>query len=77
MAPFKVKVKWAAQLMGATEMFVRIGLRRGLLPFGCAFQQQGESRKSKWSYNIPSASFAQYLGISEERLFDEIQRFEQ
>ena len=32
----RITVQDAAKLMGKSEMFIRIGLQRGILPFGIA-----------------------------------------
>ncbi len=49
----------AAKLMGKSEMFIRIGLQRGILPFGIAVKLDG---KSKYSYHISPKLFEEYLG---------------
>ncbi len=55
----KLKVKDVARIMGKNEMFVRIGLQRGILPFGVAIKTS-----SKYSYYINSNKFYEYVGIS-------------
>ena len=55
----KLKVKDVAKLMGKDEMFVRIGLQRGLLPFGTAIKTS-----SKYSYYINPVQVEEYLGIN-------------
>ena len=40
-----IKVVDAARIMGKSQQFVRIGLQRGLLPFGTAIQMT-----SMWTY---------------------------
>lgn len=52
----RVTVKDAAQRMGVSEQFVRIGLQRGLLPIGCAVQMS-----SKWTYFISLSKLENYL----------------
>lgn len=52
----RVTVKDAAQRMGVSEQFVRIGLQRGLLPIGCAVQMS-----SKWTYYISESRLVNYL----------------
>ncbi len=54
-----IKVKEAAKLMGKSEQFIRIGLQRGLLPFGNAIQNPG----GKYSYYISPELFEKYTGI--------------
>lgn len=52
-----MSVKEAAQRMGKSEQFVRIGLQRGLIPFGFAVKCSG-----KYSYHISPKLFEEYLG---------------
>lgn len=44
----KISVKEAARCMGKSDQFVRIGLQRGLLPFGNAVPGTGNN----WNYYI-------------------------
>ena len=53
-----LKVKDVAKAMGKGEMFVRIGLQRGLLPFGTDIKTS-----SKYTYYISPNKFYQYIGI--------------
>ena len=55
----QIKIKQAAKIMGKCEQFVRIGLQRGLLPFGTAVQIRGTTR---YSYYISPAKFWDYVG---------------
>ena len=55
----RITVQDAAKLMGKSEMFIRIGLQRGILPFGTALKIDG---KSKYSYHISPKLFEEYLG---------------
>lgn len=55
-----VPIKTAARLMQKSEMFVRMGLRSGALPFGVAIHA---SSKKSWAYHISPAKFAAYMGI--------------
>lgn len=55
----KLKVKDVARLMKKDEMFIRIGLQRGILPFGTAIKTS-----SKYSYYINPSQVEKYLGIS-------------
>lgn len=50
-------VKEAAKLLGKSEQFVRIGLQRGILPFGYAVKMS-----SKWTYHISEHKLQEYLG---------------
>ena len=52
-----MKVKEAAKLLGKSEQFVRIGLQRGVLPFGYAVKMS-----SKWCYHISDHQIYEYLG---------------
>lgn len=52
-----ISVKEAAKMMNKSEMFVRIGLQRGLLPIGTAIQTS-----SKYSYHISPKLLKEYLG---------------
>ena len=53
-----LKIKDVAKAMGKSEMFVRIGLQRGLLPFGTAIKTS-----SKYTYYISPSKFYKYIGI--------------
>lgn len=53
-------VKETAKLMKKSEQFVRVGLQRGILPFGHAVKLS-----SKWSYHISKHRLYEYLGIKE------------
>lgn len=50
-------VKECAALLGKSEQFVRIGLQRGILPFGYAVKMS-----SKWTYHISRYKVKEYLG---------------
>ena len=56
-----LSVKEAAELMGASIQFIRIGLRKGVLPFGTAVQLSGK----KYTYHISRHKFNEYMGIEE------------
>lgn len=53
-----VRVKEAAQKLGKSEQFVRVGLQREKLPFGVALQVTGQ----RYSYHISRKKFEEYLG---------------
>lgn len=59
-----VKVDLAAKLMCKSPMFIRMGLRRKLLPFGTAVQVNGK----RWSYHISAGKFCDYMGLAPEDL---------
>ena len=54
----RVTVKEAADLMGTSQQFVRLGLQRQQLPIGAAVKLS-----SKWTYYISPELFKQYTGI--------------
>ena len=54
-----VSVKQAAEIMGKSQQFIRVGLQRGLLPFGIAVKMS-----SKWTYYISPKKFYEYVGNS-------------
>lgn len=55
----KLTVQEAARLMGKSEMFIRIGLQRNILPFGYAVK----TGKERWSYFISRQKFREATGI--------------
>ena len=52
-----LSVAEAASIMGKSQQFVRIGLQRGLLPFGTAVKLS-----SIWTYYISPQKFYEYVG---------------
>jgi hypothetical protein len=58
----KVTIKKAANLMGTSEQFVRIGLRNNRFPFGSAVKLS-----SKWTYYISPKLFYQYIDNKKEQ----------
>lgn len=52
-----LKVSECAKLLGKSQQFVRIGLQRGILPFGYAIKMS-----SKWTYHISDQKVYEYLG---------------
>lgn len=57
-----ISVKEAAKIMGKSEQFVRIGLQRGLLPFGQAIKMS-----SIYTYYISPKLFEEYVGYRYEQ----------
>lgn len=55
----RLSVAKAAELMDVSQQFIRIGLQRGILPFGYAVQIS-----SKWTYYISPSKFTEHTGIS-------------
>lgn len=54
----RLSVKETAELMGANEMFVRIGLRDGVFPWGYAVKTS-----SQYTYYISTIKFEECTGI--------------
>lgn len=52
-----ISVKEAAEAMGKSQQFVRIGMQRGLLPIGTAVKMS-----SIWTYHISPKLFYEYIG---------------
>lgn len=52
-----ISVKEAAKLMGKSEMFIRIGLQRDILPIGNALKLS-----SKYTYYISPKLLEEYIG---------------
>ena len=52
-----LKVIECAKLLGKSPQFVRIGLQRGILPFGYAIKMS-----SVWTYHISAEKVYEYLG---------------
>ena len=63
--PKKITVNDAARLMGKSTLFVREGMKRGVLPIGEAFQLPGST---KWTYYISPPLLAKYIGVDLEVL---------
>lgn len=60
----KVTVQRAAELLGASPMWVRMGLITGKLPFGTVTQRKTYNGKYLNKYHIYTKKLADYLGIS-------------
>ena len=52
----------ASELMGASRQFVRVGLQKGILPFGYAVQISA----GRFTYFISRQKFFEYTGIKGE-----------
>ena len=61
----KVVPQLAAAMMGKDPQFVRIGLQRGLLPFGKAIETGSNGRVKRYSYYISPKQFMDYTGFTE------------
>lgn len=55
-----MKVTEAARIMGKDPQFIRIGLQRGLLPFGWAIKTDPVNKR--YSYFISEKLFNEYIG---------------
>lgn len=65
----KVPIKIAAEFIGATESYVRQGLKDKRLPFGTAVQQS----PTKWTFNISPGLLIEYKtgSIALKKYFEE------
>lgn len=61
----KVTIKRAAELLGKSQQFIRIGLQRNILPFGVAIKMPG---RTTYTYHISPRKFCDYTGINEKDL---------
>lgn len=59
----KMKVVECAKLLNKSPQFIRIGLQKGILPFGYAIKMS-----SVWSYHISEAKVYEYLGIDRKEV---------
>lgn len=57
-----MSIKEAADLMGVSLQFVRVGIQKGILPFGCAVQISGK----KYTYYISRSKFEEYTGTEKK-----------
>lgn len=55
-----LSIKQAAEIVGKSQQFVRLGLQRKEFPFGTAVKLS-----TKWTYYISPARFYEYVGIEE------------
>lgn len=54
----RISVAHAAELLGASEQFIRVGLQNKELPFGFAVKTSGQ-----WTYVITKQKFEESTGI--------------
>lgn len=54
----RLTVSQTAKLMNVSEQFIRIGLQKGVLPFGYAVKMSNQ-----WTYFISSKKFTEHTGI--------------
>lgn len=52
-----LSIHTAAEIMGKSDQFVRVGLQRGILPFGSAVKLS-----TRWTYYISPTRFYEYVG---------------
>ena len=62
-----MSVAEAAEIMGVSKDYIRIGLQRGLLPFGTALKMS-----NRYTYFISAKKFFEYLGVDD---YSEITNF--
>lgn len=56
----RMTVAEAASIMGVSKDYIRVGLQRGLLPFGTAVKMSG-----RYTYYISTNKFFEYIGITD------------
>ena len=54
----RLSVKKCAELMGASEQFIRRGLQQNIFPWGYAVKMS-----SRWTYWISPDKFSEHTGI--------------
>ena len=55
-----ISVAEASRLMGVSRQFIRVGLQKGIFPFGYAVQISTD----RFTYFISKQKFLEYTGIS-------------
>lgn len=58
-----ISVRDAAELLGVSQQFIRIGLQRGALPIGTAVKMS-----SRWTYHISPKLLKEYIGESKKEV---------
>ncbi|MDY4128674.1 hypothetical protein [Peptostreptococcus porci] len=58
----KIKVSDVATMLGVTDQAIRVGLQRGVYPFGIAFKSN--ERNKKYCYVIYPKKLKEYVGNS-------------
>lgn len=58
-----ITVTEAAELMGVSPQFVRVGLQKGILPFGYAVKVSS----NRYTYFISRQKFSESTGITEDK----------
>ena len=62
----RLTVAEAATIMCVSKPYIRIGLQRGLLPFGTAVKMSG----NRYTYFISKNRLYEYLGVHKTEYFD-------
>ena len=57
----RISIEHAAELLGASPQFIRIGLQQGILKFGMAVKMSRQ-----WTYVITKQKFEEATGIKVE-----------
>lgn len=59
----------ASELMGVSRQFVRVGLQKGIFPFGYAVQVSSD----RFTYFISRQKFLEHTGIGKEKENERLQ----
>ena len=57
----RLTISETARLMNVSEQFIRIGLQKGIFPWGYAVKMS-----SRWTYFVSPEKFTEYTGIKKE-----------
>lgn len=55
----KITIAEASKLMGVSRQYIRVGLQKGIFPFGYAVQVSAD----RYTYFISKQKFFEYTGI--------------
>lgn len=64
-----LSVKETAELLNCSQQFIRVGLQKGILPFGFAVKMS-----SMWTYNISAIQVYKYLGLENSVTGSEVEK---
>lgn len=59
----RVTVKEAAEILGTSQEYIRLGIRQGVLPIGTAVKMS-----SVWTYHISPKLLQEYSGVDVETI---------